>query len=41
MKTSELCRKDVVTVAATARVTDVSKMRRKSHVGSVVVADGR
>ena len=40
MKTSELCRKDVVTVAGSAPLTDVSKMMRKCHVGSVVVTDG-
>ena len=39
MKTSELCKKDVVTVAGTAPLTDVSKMMRKRHVGSVVVTD--
>ena len=41
MKTSDLCRKDVITVAASARVTDISKVMRKSHVGSVVVTSGR
>jgi len=40
MKTSELCKKEVLTVAPTATLTDVSKMMRKGHVGSVVVTTG-
>ena len=37
MKASEICRKDVVAVPASATLAAVSKMMRKDHVGSVVV----
>ena len=37
MNASELCRKDVVAVAATATLTSVAKAMREAHVGSVVV----
>ena len=37
MKTSDLCRKDVVAVAGTASLTAVAKAMREAHVGSVVV----
>jgi CBS domain-containing protein len=41
MRTGEVCRKDVVTVAPSATLTDVSKRMREKHVGSVVVATDR
>jgi len=37
MKTSELSRKDVASVPASATLVAVSKLMRKGHVGSVVV----
>jgi CBS domain-containing protein len=37
MKTSELCRKEVVAVPGTASLTTVAKAMREAHVGSVVV----
>jgi|KBSSwiStaDraftv2_1062776.scaffolds.fasta_scaffold1670566_1 CBS domain-containing protein len=37
MKTSELSKKDVASVPASATLESVSKLMRKSHVGSVVV----
>jgi len=37
MRTGELCRRDVVTALATTSITDLSKLMRKNHVGSVVV----
>jgi CBS domain-containing protein len=37
MKTSELCRRDVVTASAGTTLTELSRMMRTNHVGSVVV----
>lgn len=37
MKTSELCTRDVVTATAATSLTELSKLMRKNHVGSVVV----
>lgn len=39
MRTADLCRRSVVTATAELSLTELSKLMRKEHVGSVVVVD--
>jgi CBS domain-containing protein len=39
MKTGDLCKRQVVTAAPEATLSDVAKLMRSNHVGSVVVVD--
>ena len=39
MKTGDLCKRQVVTAAPEATLSDVAKLMRANHVGSVVVVD--
>lgn len=39
MKTGDLCKRQVVTAAPAASLSDVAKLMRANHVGSVVVVD--